>query len=74
MSSPSSVPIPIKDLFDRIQDTLSQTWQETGFGHLAIESEKIKADKIRVIVRGSTHYCYVISDEDIKQWKSTDKI
>ncbi len=47
-----------------------QAWQETGHGCLTIESEKISAKKIKVIIRGSTHYRYVISDEGINEWVS----
>lgn len=56
------------ELFGRIEEILLQTWQETGFGHLEVDSERIKNDKIRVTIRGSTHYRYVISDEEVEQW------
>ncbi|EHC08719.1 hypothetical protein [Fischerella thermalis] len=44
------------------------SWQETGFGRIEIQSEKIKHDRIAVTILGSTHYRYVISDEDLKKW------
>jgi hypothetical protein len=64
--SPSEIP----DVFDRIAQILSETWTETGFGHLEIESERIKSDKIRVIVKGSTYYRFVLSEQDVKTWKA----
>ncbi|AFZ11544.1 hypothetical protein Cri9333_0599 [Crinalium epipsammum PCC 9333] len=69
MLSPDRVSISIDEVFTRIKNTLLHTWSETGFGQISIESERIKANKIRVIVRGSTHYCYVISDEDVNSCK-----
>lgn len=63
--SPSEIP----DVFYRIAHILSETWTETGFGHLEIESERIKPDKIRVIVKGSTYYRFVLSDQEIKTWR-----
>lgn len=61
-------PNPIKEFMDHLERTLLETWQETGFGHLEIDSEKISNNKIRVILRGSTHYRYVISDDNLKTW------
>ena len=64
--SPSEIP----DVFARIAHILLETWTETGFGHLEIESERIKSDKIRVIVKGSTYYRFVLSDQDVETWKA----
>lgn len=70
MSPDASTPTTIDQFFNRFKDTLIQTWKETGFGHVEIDSERIKHDKIQVILRGSTHYRYVISDKDVEQWAS----
>ena len=59
----------IEEIFSHIQNLLCQTWEETGFGCLVIESDR-KNKKIRVIVKGSTHYRYVINDEQVKEWVS----
>jgi len=69
MSSQPNAP-NINDFFKRFESILLQTWKETGFGHLEIDSERIKQDKIQVILRGSTHYRYVISDEEVGKWLS----
>ncbi|MEA5517091.1 hypothetical protein [Nodularia sp. UHCC 0506] len=72
MSLASSDPNSIDEFFKRFESVLLQTWQDTGYGHLEIDSERINQDKIRVILRGSTHYRYVISDEDLKNRTSTE--
>ena len=69
MSSQPNVP-NINDFFQRFESILLQTWKETGFGHLEIDSERIRQDKIQVIIRGSTHYRYVVSDEEVGKWPS----
>lgn len=62
----SQPPDPIDDFFNNLKKILSSTWNDTGFGHLEIDSEPVnnKQDKIRVLLRGSTHYCYVFSKDD----------
>lgn len=71
MSPDASTTTTIDEFFNRFKDTLLQTsWKETGFGHIEIDSERIKHDKIQVILRGSTHYRYVISDKDVEKWTS----
>ncbi|WP_293131128.1 hypothetical protein [Microcoleus sp. bin38.metabat.b11b12b14.051] len=67
---PESTETSVSSLFSKIESLLMQAWQETGHGCLTIESEKISAKKIKVIIRGSTHYRYVISDEGINEWVS----
>ncbi|WP_293270426.1 hypothetical protein [Microcoleus sp. PH2017_02_FOX_O_A] len=58
-------------VFDKIEDILSETWEKTGFGEVTIESEREKKNLIRVTtVKGSTHYRYFITDEDVEEWKS----
>jgi hypothetical protein len=71
MSTSNSSTAEINSLLQRIQTILLQTWQETGFGHIEVDSERINSDKIRVIIRGSTHYRYVISDSEVQQWRSS---
>ncbi|MFB2894958.1 hypothetical protein ACE1CI_18790 [Aerosakkonemataceae cyanobacterium BLCC-F50] len=69
--SPSdSTSNPINELFDRFANILFETWKETGFGHLEIDSERIKHNKIGVTLKGSIHYRFVFSDEDVKRWTS----
>jgi hypothetical protein len=58
----------IKEILAHIESLLLHTWQETGFGCLTIESDRPKDKKIRIIIKGGTHYRYVISDEEIKHW------
>ena len=57
----------IDDFFQRFEKIMVQAWSETGFGHLEVDSERFKEDKIRVIIRGSTSYCYVLTDEEVKK-------
>ena len=61
---------PINQVFDKIEDILSETWEETGFGEVTIESEREKKNLIRVVVKGSTHYRFLITDEDVREWNS----
>lgn len=55
----------IDDFFQCLEKILLDAWSETGFGHLEIDSERFRDDKIRVVIRGSTSYRYVISDEEV---------
>ncbi|OCR01987.1 hypothetical protein BCD67_05770 [Oscillatoriales cyanobacterium USR001] len=63
---------PIHQIFDKIEDILSETWQETGFGQVIIESERGKSgkNKIQVTVKGATYYRYHISDADVNEWNA----
>ena len=67
-SSPDQIPIAIEEVLSRIESLLCQTWQETGFGALTIESERASDKKIRIIIKGCTHYRYIISDQDVSRW------
>ncbi|NER53049.1 MAG: hypothetical protein F6J92_41730 [Symploca sp. SIO1A3] len=69
MSLPSDSP-NIDAFFKHFENILLQTWKETGFGHLEIDSERIRQDKIQVIIRGSTHYRYVVSNDEVGKWLS----
>jgi hypothetical protein len=64
---PESIETSVSRLFAKIESLLAQTLQETGCGSLTIESEKISSTKIKVTIRGSTHYRYIISSEDINR-------
>ncbi|MCL1471937.1 hypothetical protein [Argonema antarcticum] len=69
MSSESdNPPTTINEIFARIESLLLETWQETGFGCLTIESDRPKDKKIRIIIKGGTHYRYVITDEEVVRW------
>ncbi len=68
MSSHSSTP-NIDEFLQRLEIILLQTWSETGFGHIEVSSERFKEDKIRVILQGSTHYRYVITNQEVEQKK-----
>ena len=61
-------PTNINEIFARIESLLLETWQETGFGCLTIESDRPKDKKIRIIIKGGTHYRYVITDEEVRRW------
>ena len=65
MSPPNSPTPNIDEFFKRFEEILLDAWSETGFGHLEIDSERASHDKIRVVIRGSTSYRYVISDEEV---------
>lgn len=71
-SGPESRENPMNQVFDKIEDILYQTWEDTGFGQVTIESERAEKGKgkIQVTVKGSTYYRYYISDEDVKEWGS----
>lgn len=73
-SAPESRENPINQVFDKIEDILCETWEETGFGKVTIESERAERGKgkIQVTVKGSTFYRYHISDEDIREWNSKE--
>ncbi|MGB3401311.1 MAG: hypothetical protein WBA77_01325 [Microcoleaceae cyanobacterium] len=58
---------PINQLLDQVRHILLQTWTETGFGHIEIDSERIRQDKVAVTLKGSTFYRYVIRQTDIEQ-------
>ncbi|MFB2921027.1 hypothetical protein [Aerosakkonema funiforme] len=60
--------IKINEILDRIERLLLETWQETGFGCLTVESDRPKDKKIRIIIKGGTHYRYVITDEEVRRW------
>ena len=62
----------IDRVFAKIEDILCETWEETGFGQMIVESERGEKgkNKIQVTVKGSTYYRYYVSDEDVKQWKA----
>ena len=66
MSFHSSTP-NIDELLQRLETILLQAWSETGFGHIEVSSERFKEDKIRVILQGSTHYRYVITNQEVEQ-------
>lgn len=55
----------IDDICNKIQVILMKTWEETGFGHLEVESKKISQDKIQVVIKSGIFYKYVISLEDV---------
>ncbi|HAG79804.1 MAG TPA: hypothetical protein DCL61_01255 [Cyanobacteria bacterium UBA12227] len=57
----------IDDFFQRFEKIMLQAWSETGFGHIEVNSERFREDKIRVIIRGSTSYCYVITNEEVEK-------
>ena len=65
---PDSKQTNIDEVFTRIQDLLLQTWQETGFGCLSIESDRPRTEKIRIVIKGGTHYRYVITDKEVRRW------
>ncbi len=73
-STPESKENPINLIFDKIKELLYETWQETGFGNISIESERVEKGKgkIQVTVKGSTYYRYYISDRDVKEWNAKE--
>ncbi|WP_354635718.1 hypothetical protein [Planktothricoides raciborskii] len=70
LSETDNTTTSIKEVFARIEDLLLETWQETGFGCLSIESDRPKNEKIRIVIKGGTHYRYVITDEEVSSWIS----
>lgn len=73
-SSPESKENPINKVLNRVENILCETWAETGFGQVTIESEKAERGKgkIQVTVKGSTYYRYHISEEDVREWNSKE--
>ena len=67
MSTYQDASEPINELFEQVKTILLQTWTETGFGHIEIDSERIRQDKVAVTLKGSTYYRYVIRQTDIEQ-------
>jgi hypothetical protein len=64
---PESTETSVSRIFAKIESLLIQAWQETGYGSLTVDSEKISPTRIKVIIRGSTHYRYIISMKDINR-------
>jgi hypothetical protein len=65
---------PINQVLNQVEKILCETWEETGFGKVTIESERAERGKgkIQVIVKGSTYYRYHISEEDVREWNSKE--
>lgn len=70
----NSTPTNINEVLSRIESLLLQAWQETGFGCLSIECDRPKDKKIRIIIKGGTHYRYVITDEEVKRWAANKSL
>lgn len=64
-----TVPATIDRILARIESLLLETWQETGFGNLEVESDRDKG-KIRVTVKAGTYYRYTFTDEEVSRWVS----
>lgn len=73
-SVPESKENPINQVLSQVEKILSETWKETGFGKVTIESERAEKGKgkIQVTVKGSTFYRYHISEEDVREWNSKE--
>ncbi|MEG4508295.1 hypothetical protein QUA81_32480 [Microcoleus sp. F6_B4] len=70
-SAPETPPPNTPDeIFSCLERLLLETWKESGYGHLEIDTERLNAKKIQVFVRGSTHYRYIISDQGVNNWTS----
>ncbi|MDB9510921.1 hypothetical protein PN499_06985 [Kamptonema animale CS-326] len=59
-----------EEIFSHMERLLIETWRDTGYGHLEIDTERLNSKKIQVFVRGSTHYRYIICDRDVNKWTS----
>lgn len=57
----------------RLLVILVTCWHETGFGHIEVKSERIKHGQIAVTIMGSTHYRYVINNDDLQNWLMNQK-
>lgn len=73
-SAPESRENPINKVLNQVEKILCETWAETGFGQVTIESERAEKGKgkIQVTVKGSTFYRYHISEEDVREWNSKE--
>jgi hypothetical protein len=73
-SAPKSRENPINQVLNQVEKILCETWEETGFGQVTIESERAEKGKgkIQVTVKGSTFYRYHISEEDVREWNSKE--
>lgn len=73
-SAPESKENPINKVLNQVEKILCETWAETGFGQVTIESERAEKGKgkIQVTVKGSTFYRYHISEEDVREWNSKE--
>lgn len=60
-------------IMTRLRVILLTCWHETGFGHIEVKSERIKRGQIVVTIMGSTHYRYVINNEDLQNWLMDEK-
>ena len=73
-SAPESKENPINKVLNQVEKILCETWAETGFGQVTIESERGEKGKgkIQVTVKGSTFYRHHISEEDLQKWNSKE--
>ncbi len=55
-------------LITQFEALLLEIWNQTHFGHLVVDSKRISQNKIQVILRGSTHYRFLITDDVVKEW------
>ncbi|BAY19978.1 hypothetical protein NIES21_58480 (plasmid) [Anabaenopsis circularis NIES-21] len=60
-------------ILTRLLVILITCWHETGFGHVEVKSERIKRGQIAVTIMGSTHYRYVINNDDLQNWLMNEK-
>ncbi len=56
----------ISEIISHIERLLYSAWCETGYGQLIIENHRIQHGHVRVVLRGSTHYKYVVSSDLIQ--------
>ncbi len=63
MSQPD--PGEVERLFQKLQALLLQTWQDTGYGKIEVESTRIGDTKIRVVLKAGTYYCYTLRQEEV---------
>lgn len=64
-SSPGS----IDQFFQRLEQTLIWTWQESAFGHLVIDSQRNYQVLQEVLLQDSTTYQFAFTDQEIAFWK-----
>ena len=57
----------VSEVIQQIRHLLLSAWCETGYGQIIVDSERINQKRICVTVRGSTHYRFVVSNEEIAQ-------
>lgn len=67
----SCYPFMIESEFvNQLENLLLQIWQETGYGHLIVNSQRSRKDKISLTLQGAPSYRFFLPEDQVKYWTS----